>query len=82
MSKIGNYNMELQEVANELGYSTVQEAIAAGNTEEDLLYQVLGKDHARWAEETDLALEEVDKMNPTGILKKVAELLREAKELA
>lgn len=30
MSKIGNYNLELQEQANELGFSTVQEALDAG----------------------------------------------------
>lgn len=32
MSKIGNLNLELQEQANELGYSTVQEALDNGYT--------------------------------------------------
>lgn len=33
MSKIGNYNLELQEVANDLGFSTVQEALDSGKYE-------------------------------------------------
>ena len=30
MSRIGSYNLELQEQANELGFSTTQEALEAG----------------------------------------------------
>lgn len=54
MSKIGDYNLELQEQANDLGFSTVQEALDNGyEVVEEALIKADGraKAHETWLEE-------------------------------
>lgn len=65
MSKIGNYALEIQEQANELGYSTIQEALDDGyEVIEDVLTKVdshdalaeIEKAHEAWLKEKNAAL--------------------------
>lgn len=54
MSKIGSYNLELQEQANELGFSTVQEALDNGyEVDGDALIKIDGQAeaHEAWLKE-------------------------------
>ena len=59
MSKIGNYYLELQEQANELGFDTVEEAFAAGY--EAYMGKLQLKDeqtkaHEAWLKEKEIVL--------------------------
>ena len=66
MSKIGRVNLELQEEANELGYDTVQEAIADGWEANEIAATLTKKDELREAHEAWLkekVLEELDVLN-------------------
>ena len=65
MSKIGQYNLELQEQAEELGFSTTQEALDAGFTvdytakEPTLVFdndKAYEQAHAEWEREKDILL--------------------------
>lgn len=62
MSKMGTLNLELQEQANMLGYSTVQEALdngyAIGPTNE-LVSDEQAKAHEAWLEEKNSLLKEL-----------------------
>ena len=56
MSKISSYNLDLQEQANEYGFSTTQEALDAGYTiggdcDEPRLIEPLTAAHEVWAKE-------------------------------
>lgn len=56
MSKIGNYNLELQKWANDLGFSTVQEALDNGyEVLENALIKIDGQTeaHKAWLKERD-----------------------------
>ena len=58
MSKIGRVNLELQEEANELGYDTVQEAIADGWEANEIAATLTKKDeledaHEAWLKERE-----------------------------
>lgn len=58
MSKIGRVNLELQEEANELGYGTVQEAIADGWEANEVAATLTKKDeleeaHKAWLKEKE-----------------------------
>lgn len=66
MSKIGNLNLELQDQANELGYSTVQEAIDDGYTityTDQKLVKDMSKEyekaHKAWVEEKEKVIKEL-----------------------
>lgn len=68
MSKIGRVNLELQEEANELGYDTVQEAIADGWEANEIAATLTKKDeleeaHKAWLKEKEEVLEELDVLN-------------------
>lgn len=68
MSKIGRVNLELQEQANELGYDTVQEAIADGWEANEIAAILTKKDeleeaHKAWLKEKKDVLEELDTLN-------------------
>ena len=68
MSKIGRLNLELQEEANELGYDTVQEAIADGWEANEIAATLTKKDeleeaHEAWLKEKKEVLEELDVLN-------------------
>lgn len=65
MSKIGRVNLELQEEANELGFETVQEAIADGWEANEIAATLTKKDeleeaHEAWLKEKKEVLEELD----------------------
>lgn len=56
MSKIGNYALEIQEQANELGFGTIQQALDAGyEVIEDTLVKVdeETKAHQAWLKEKE-----------------------------
>lgn len=62
MSKIGAYNLELQEQANELGFETTQEALDAGYTvggdcDQPVLIEPLVAAHRAWEAEKKKVLE-------------------------
>lgn len=77
MGKIGNYYLELQEQANELGYETVEEAIADGCkvdiSKQKLITPLeqkiddekteLEKAHEAWLEEKKALLEELENLH-------------------
>ena len=67
MSKIGRVNLELQEQANELGYDTVQEAIADGWEANEIAATLTKKDeleeaHEAWLKEKEEVLESLDEI--------------------
>lgn len=77
MSKTGNYYLELQEQANELGYETVEEAITDGCkvdiSKQKLITPLeqkiddekteLEKAHEAWLEEKKALLEELENLH-------------------
>lgn len=67
MSKIGNFNLEMTEKVNELGYDTVEEAIADGwdSNEFYLSYHEekrneLDEAHKAWLEEKESVLNKLE----------------------
>ena len=71
MSKIGNYNLMLTEQANELGYSTIQEALDNGyEVVEDTLVKAdshdalaeMEKAHGAWLKERDELLGDLNQL--------------------
>lgn len=62
MSKIGNYNLELQEQANELGFESLQEAIENGYTIDYAEQKLISLDelqdvaHKEWLKEKEIVL--------------------------
>lgn len=70
MSKIGRVNLELTEQANELGYDTVQEAIADGWEANEVAatltctdtYKELEQAHETWLKEKEKLLKNLDKV--------------------
>ena len=65
MSKIGAYNLELQEQANELGFETTQQALDAGcvvegDCDQPVLIEPLEAAHRAWEKEKERVLEGLD----------------------
>lgn len=68
MSKIGNYNLELQEQANELGFENLQEAIENGYTIDFAEQKLVSLDelqniaHEEWLKEKQVVLGDLNNM--------------------
>lgn len=65
MSKIGSYNLMLQEQANELGFETTQQALDAGcvvegDCDQPRLVEPLELAHRAWEKEKEEALNAID----------------------
>lgn len=73
MSKIGRVNLELQEQANELGYDTVQEAIADGWEANEIAATLTKKDELEEAHEAWLK----EKKKVLGYIRDIQDMLED-----
>jgi hypothetical protein len=73
MSKIGRVNLELQEQANELGYDTVQEAIADGWEANEIAATLTKKDELEKAHEAWLK----EKKKVLGYIRDIQDMLED-----
>lgn len=90
MSEIGKINLDLQEQANELGYSTVQEAIDAGYVvlyiKPDIVKLVpkeeyeLREAHKAWLHEKETIINKLSLAAAVTENEAIAQVLEEAKD--
>ena len=93
MSKIGSYNLMLQEQANELGFETTHQALDAGcviegDCDQPRLVEPLELAHRAWEKEKEKVLEDLnylakvyDNVNPDMyIIKRTIDFIEEAHE--
>lgn len=73
MSKIGRVNLQLQEEANELGYDTVQEAIADGWEANEVAATLTKKDELEEAHEAWLK----EKKKVLGYIRDIQDMLED-----
>lgn len=86
MSKVGQFNIAMTEKVNELGYETVEEAIADGwdSNEFYMSYMKEVKDeqekaHEAWLEEREIVLSKLDEV--LGFFKRISNYKEVSKEL-